>query len=169
MSNDSIVDMFESEKGGDNNNWKKTGHFCIRFTKEGVDEFVIVDDYIPLTFLDGEFKPAFTKGGRDGKEIWPCIIEKAYAKWYSSYSIIESGKIPLALSDMNPWGVSEQMPLKDMANSTPDAFWKLIKSLGELGKESMLGGGSPEHPDGDHAFSPDGIVMNHAYAILRIE
>jgi hypothetical protein len=107
MSSDSILDMFESEKDGDKNNWKKTGHFCIRFTKEGVDEFVIVDDYIPLTFLDGEFKPAFTKGGRDGKEIWPCIIEKAYAKWYSSYSIIESGKIPLALSDMNPWGVSE--------------------------------------------------------------
>jgi hypothetical protein len=61
------------------------------------------------------------------------------------------------------------MPLKDMANSTPDAFWRLIKSLGELGKESMLGGGSPEHPDGDNAISADGIVMNHAYAILQIK
>jgi hypothetical protein len=122
-----------------------------------------------MTFLDGEYKPAFTKGGRDGKEIWPCIIEKAYAKWYSSYSIIESGKIPLALSDMNPYGVSEQMPLKDMANSSADAFWKLIQSLGVLGKESMLGGGSPEHPDGDSAISPDGIVMNHAYAILKVK
>jgi len=33
----------------------------------------------------------------------------------------------------------------------------------------MLGAGSPEHPDGDSAISPDGIVMNHAYAILKIK
>lgn len=38
MSKDSIEDMFESEKEGDkHNNWKKTGHFAIRFTKEGAD------------------------------------------------------------------------------------------------------------------------------------
>lgn len=117
-----------------------------------------------MTFLDGDFKPAFTKGGKDGRELWPCIIEKAYAKFYSSYSVIESGKIPLALADMNPDGVSEQMALKDMSSTSADAFWDLIKNL--LDTNAMLGGGSPEHPDGDTATSPEGIVMNHAYAVL---
>jgi hypothetical protein len=37
--------------------------------------------------------------------------------------MIESGKIPLALADMNPDGVSEQMALKDLASTSSDAFW----------------------------------------------
>lgn len=55
MTNDQIQSMFVSEQEGDkHNNWKKTGHFCIRFTTgEGNPDFVIVDDYIPMTFSDG--------------------------------------------------------------------------------------------------------------------
>jgi hypothetical protein len=28
-----------------------------------------------------------------GKEIWPMVIEKAYAKLYKSFSAIENGKV----------------------------------------------------------------------------
>ena len=56
------------------------------------------------------------------------------------------------------------MALKDLASTSADAFWVLISNL--LDTNAMLGGGSPEHPDSDKATSPDGIVMNHAYAIL---
>lgn len=50
--------------------------------------------------------------------------------------------------------------------SSPEGFWNTIKDI--LDTNAMLGGGSPEHPDGDSAVSPDGIVMNHAYAVLQI-
>jgi len=46
-------------------------------------------------------------------------------------------------------------------------FLKELKEL--LDVNAMLGAGSPEHPDGDNAFSPDGIIMNHAYSILDIQ
>jgi len=35
-----------------------------------------------------------------GKELWPCIIEKAYAKKYGSYSAIAGGLVDLALSEL---------------------------------------------------------------------
>jgi len=40
-----------------------------------------------------------------------AILEKAYAKLYTSYSFIEAGKIPLALADMNPDGFPEEILL----------------------------------------------------------
>ena len=60
-------------------------------------EYIIVDDYLPL---DAQGLPAFTKGGADGMELWPAILEKGYAKLYSSYSFIEAGKVQIALSDL---------------------------------------------------------------------
>ena len=73
--------MFISELEGDKfNNWKKTGAFMIKFSKEGENEIVIVDDFIPL---NEEGKPAFASGGKEGTELWVTILEKAYAKLYS--------------------------------------------------------------------------------------
>ena len=46
-------------------------------------------------------------------------------------------------------------------------FMKTIKELIDV--NAMLGAGSPEHPDGDNAFSPDGKIINHAYSILDIQ
>ena len=33
-------------------------------------------------------------------EIWPNILEKAWAKYYGSYEIIEEGLVHLALSEL---------------------------------------------------------------------
>lgn len=81
----------------DNDEWRKTGCFMLRFFKDGQPETVIIDDYLPVRD-DGT--PAFCRGGPKGLELWPAILEKGYAKMYSSYSFIEAGKIQIALADM---------------------------------------------------------------------
>jgi hypothetical protein len=40
------------------------------------------------------------KGGNEGDELWPMVLEKAYAKMYGTYNYIEAGKVQYALSDM---------------------------------------------------------------------
>jgi len=68
-----------------------------------------VDDILPIG-ADG--LPIFSKGGKDGLELWPCILEKGYAKLYSSYSFIEAGKVQMAIADMTEQGFPEQIDLK---------------------------------------------------------
>lgn len=72
------------------------------FHKNGETQHIIVDDWIPMAF-DGRTNvemPAFVKGGTDGLEMWPCILEKAYAKLYGNYFAIEQGKVHMALSEL---------------------------------------------------------------------
>lgn len=87
--------------------WKLTGAFCIKFFKDGDPEIVIVDDFFPAL---GNKEWCFVKGGA-GDELWPMVLEKAYAKMYGNYNYIEAGKVHSALSDMTD-GFPEQMDLK---------------------------------------------------------
>ena len=82
--------------------------FCVKFYREGEEEIVVVDDYFPVL---GNGNWAFVSGGSDGKELWPMVLEKAYAKMNGNYNYIEAGKIQYALADMTN-GFPEQIDLK---------------------------------------------------------
>ena len=62
--------------------WAKTGCFCVKFYRDGDPEYVIVDDYFPARTLDGKVEWVFATGGENGDELWPMVLEKAYAKLY---------------------------------------------------------------------------------------
>lgn len=145
----------------DNEEWKKTGCFMLRFFKDGQPEVVIIDDYLPC---DSQGVPAFCRGGPKGLELWPAILEKGYAKMYSNYSFIEAGKIQIALADMTD-GFPEQLELRHYEKNL-QLFWEKILALYKKG--ALMGAGSPEHDMGDQAISEQGIVQGHAYAVLRV-
>lgn len=119
LGNDRTVDLFACQKNSDQenesdpNHWKKTGAFMLTFHKNGEFQYIIVDDWLPMC----NETPAFTKGGPDGLEMWPAILEKAYAKLYGSYVAIEAGKVHLALADMVENGFPEQLALKPLVNN----------------------------------------------------
>lgn len=77
--------------------WRLTGAICVQFFKEGEPEYIIIDDMFPA-YPNSDW--VFVKGGDQGDEIWPMILEKAYAKMYGTYNYIEAGKVQYALSDM---------------------------------------------------------------------
>lgn len=113
----------------------------IRFFCDGAPQDIIVDDWLPVQ-EDGT--PAFTKGGEDGLEIWPAIIEKAYAKLYGSYAAIESGKVHLALADMVVNGFPEQIELKGI---NINVLANKLRTLDAV--QVLMGVGTPEHERGD--------------------
>ena len=131
----------------------------LKFSKDGNFQYIIVDDWIPMC----NETPAFTKGGEDGLEMWPAILEKAYAKLYGSYTAIEAGKVHLALADMVENGFPEQLALKSFKNNIK-MFENRLRTLDKV--EALMGAGSPEHERGDQAVTEEGIVQGHAYAIL---
>lgn len=61
---------------------QRVGAYCVRFYDDtGSEDHVIVDDYIPV---DRDGRPCFVASSEPG-ELWPVIIEKAYAKLNGSY------------------------------------------------------------------------------------
>lgn len=78
------------------NEWKQTGAVCIEFWDQGKPDYVVVDDFLPIS-RRGDFHFVDTPSKC---EFWPHLIEKAYAKKFGTYSIIEGGLNQYALADM---------------------------------------------------------------------
>eukprot|EP01022_Parablepharisma_sp_SALTPOND_P028425 TRINITY_DN70944_c4_g1_i1.p1 TRINITY_DN70944_c4_g1~~TRINITY_DN70944_c4_g1_i1.p1 ORF type:complete len:1780 (-),score=174.97 TRINITY_DN70944_c4_g1_i1:1708-7047(-) len=141
---------------------EKCGAYCVRFFKGGEEkEYVIVDCQFPT--LPGSDQWAFAKS-EDKNELWPMVLEKAYAKLYGSYENIEGGKVQYALADLTG-GAPEQIKLENVADNL-DEFWKKIYEYYKDGY--LMGAGTPEHPNGDMAISMTGIVQGHAYSVLEL-
>lgn len=73
--------------------WRATGCFCVRFFRDGQEEYVIIDDHFPAVMENNRYQWVFAKGGDNGDELWPMVLEKAYAKLYGAYEYIEAGKV----------------------------------------------------------------------------
>lgn len=139
--------------------WKECGAFCVMFYEVGEPDYVIVDDKLPM---DANHQFVFTKT-RSGNEIWPQILEKAYAKKYGSYAEIEGGFVDLALAELTN-GIPQTLKHAEFPNQA-NFFEKL---QGILKMKNRLGGGTPSHPEGDRAKSNLGIVQGHAYSVLDV-
>jgi hypothetical protein len=74
--------------------------YTVMFFVNNEPTVVTIDDYFPT--ING--KSAFVSvdaDPRDGvKQIWPLILEKAYAKLFNGYTKIEEGTVEEALSDI---------------------------------------------------------------------
>eukprot|EP00759_Apiculatamorpha_spiralis_P037670 PhF_6_TR37471/c0_g1_i1/m.55178 len=62
------------------------GFYVVRFEVDGHTRFVAVDDYVPIG-SDG--KPIFMQP-MENTYIWPCILEKAFAKILGSYQSLDA-------------------------------------------------------------------------------
>jgi calpain len=95
--NENVPRMFYYTKGSSpEKDWALTGAVCIVFWDCGNPEYVVIDDYLPT---DGVRDFVFVKS-KSRAELWPMMLEKAYAKKYDSYEAIEGGLVDIALAEM---------------------------------------------------------------------
>ncbi len=113
--------------------------------------FIIVDSNFLIDDKEGKWVFGHS---HTPNELWPNILEKAYAKLYGGYSNIISGKVSYALSDLTG-GYPEELNLEH-AQKNLTSFWEKIHSYHKAGY--LLGAGSPPNSRGDAAISRDGIV-----------
>ena len=68
----------------------------VHHTQTRMWKYVIVDDYVPVEVQGGKVvRPLFLDVEVDNNcvEIWPFLIEKAYAKYYSTYDSLGKGNV----------------------------------------------------------------------------
>jgi hypothetical protein len=113
-----------------------------------------LDDNIPI--MDGA--PAFSKAS--GPEMWVVLLEKAWAKLYSSYKRIEAGYPEEGLHDLT--GAHIQAYRTKGADFDKEEVWRYLL-MAEQRNYCMI---ASSQPGSDANTSTSGIVQGHAYTLL---
>jgi hypothetical protein len=126
-----------------------------------------VDERFPM------WQPGLSSGGKplEGsvyvrspnlKEMWPSILEKAYARFYGSYSSIDGGQSHYALADLTG-GLADKWSLEEMKEEIASGvLWAKLQKLIE--NKHLVACGS--HSGSDTTRNKDGIVLGHAFSVL---
>jgi len=82
---------------------KSDGMHSVWICREGDWQLVVIDDFLPVLKEDDSEKLAFmshTSKEDELPEIWPSLVEKAYAKSLGSYAKILEADFPTILRDL---------------------------------------------------------------------
>jgi len=119
---------------------------------------VVVDDYIPVNKITK--KPLFTYSKDEG-EMWPCLMEKAYAKLQGSYSHLDGGFPLSSLVDFTGgfperyWGP----PGGVLAGRDEEQVWQALVTTFKQEREALVCTSTPAW------VSKQGLLGGHAYTV----
>ncbi|KAG5502673.1 hypothetical protein JIQ42_05742 [Leishmania sp. Namibia] len=142
------------------------GAYRVTFNKNGWWRSVLVDSYLPVS--GGKLK--YAKSATDSAEIWPAILQKAYAKLHGSYAKICSGDPLHALQDMTGFPTMRFDDLLTDGRTGNQLFSDLVHGIaaGYTVICSTPGYGPNGKDQGlCDAYAQVGLVTGHAYTILE--
>ncbi|XP_025082824.1 calpain clp-1-like isoform X1 [Pomacea canaliculata] len=139
------------------------GAFRFNFWWYGTWTEVIVDDYLPT---DGR-ELIYCHNRERPDELWPPLLEKAYAKLRGCYEALDGGKLQDAMVDLTG-GISEVISLEDKNKVTYELYDLLLCSFS---MKSMLGAAifRPEGSTESEVEMSNGLYMGHAYSITGFQ
>ncbi|ELK27345.1 Calpain-13 [Myotis davidii] len=133
------------------------GIFCFWFWQCGQWAEVVVDDRLPVLNRKYLFVHPL-----NNQEFWPCLLEKAYAKFRGSYQHLHYGYLPDALVDLTG-GVVTSIEL----HSSPSDLVTMVKTAAKAG--SLMTCATPAGPTGEATRMENGLVSQHAYTVTGAE
>lgn len=145
------------------------GAYCVRIYRNSEWIPVIVDDLLPMRRKEhwtNENRGMANAHCREGRGLWLPIIEKAFAKYYGTYSMLERGFVHHALEDLTGCE-AECIPLSSYARGVHKrALWKTLLRYKRNGY--ILGAGTGEAILADRELQDMGICFNTAYTIYDV-
>eukprot|EP00759_Apiculatamorpha_spiralis_P028994 PhF_6_TR31416/c0_g1_i1/m.46055 len=136
--------------------------------KNGGWEWVIVDDFVPIQNFGGVPTPLYCKSGQS-TELWPMILEKAYAKMHNNWDTIDGGWPKEALGDLTG-GVERSFDFKTVDKAiTFEQFKAWVDDTHVI--VSCMIGNDVEQSDAQGNAGEQGAVYGlyhgHAYSVIR--
>jgi calpain-15 len=149
-----ISDMFLTK------NFNEAGIYSMMVYVNGHRQKIVVDDYIP--YDRSSRSPSFA--GKATANIWPILLEKAWAKVWGSYEGIISGAGSEAIKFLLPYEIEHEK--YEFKKVDVDKFWeKIFSSI----KAKHLVICSSHAEDNDADLEPEeveiGLLVRHCYAI----
>ena len=102
-----IANLFVSHVGVDGQPQynSEVGVYAVRLFKNNQWEVITIDDFFPCMDDNDDDKNDDNRGCLVGhsqgmREIWVSLLEKAYAKYYGTYEVLEEGFVHHALKDL---------------------------------------------------------------------
>ena len=130
-------------------------YYSVRMLYKGKWMTIDMDEYVPYLYDS----PAFTKSV--GNELWVMLLEKAWAKMYTSYKRIEAGYPEEPLHDLTGAPI-KQIYIKK-GNPNKEEEWQYLLKASQL-EYSMV---CSSNPGSDSDTSQSGVVQGHAYTFLN--
>lgn len=129
-----------------------SGVYSVKLCIMGLWKEVILDDYFP--YYEPEQNPAFTRASSG--DLWPMLLEKAWAKTHRGYLNINSGSATECLHDLTG------APTSTFRVDSPKLWDQILN--GEKNSFIMTAGSSSQA--GQDILSSIGLVGSHAYSLL---
>jgi len=142
------------------------GIFHFRFWNEGEWTDVVIDDFLPVRGNQLVFVHS-----KSTNEFWSALLEKAYAKLYGCYEILDGGELAEALEDFTG-GIAEPLDLVagkySELDDERDKLFKVMKK--ERNNRALLAAAIPAKSSSEMEQSTDiGLVIGHAYGITAVK
>ncbi|XP_055959523.1 calpain-5 [Patella vulgata] len=142
------------------------GIFKFQFWRYGEWTEVVIDDFLPtindeLVFIHSQSK----------NEFWSALLEKAYAKFFGCYEVLDGGELAEALEDFSG-GVSDTIDLvKSNVNTNVEERVKLFAHMKkDMDRRSLMAASIPAtSADEMEASTSNGLVKGHAYGITAVK
>lgn len=128
--------------------------YACKILYKGKWKTIFLDEFIPVLGR----QPAFSRDILTG--MWVSLLEKAWAKLYSSYKRISAGYAEEGLHDLT--GAHVQAIRIKAEDFDKEEAWRYLK-LGEERGFAMVGS---TLPGSDQNIPITGVVLGHAYTIL---
>lgn len=175
MPNQLFHIVVPKEQGFDEN---YAGIFFFRFWVYGEWVSVVIDDRLPFVgdihdeknftmkflFCSDKEEQMDTIKKHELTEFWAPLLEKAYAKLYGSYEMLNGGRIQDALVDMSG-GIQEIYKLRGLDLKLKSQFWTVL--LQNFKKGSLMGVKAYDI-QGATFKKPNGILWAHSYTITKV-
>lgn len=162
---DLILSSFVSDDMGAN------GLYTFQFFKQGHWVPITVDDHIP--YEPGRDHPQFLRSDRidHNGDIWPCLLEKAYAKLRGSYFGMDgAGTTAQALGELTGNPVQRIVMEPQEAQEGVESPWLAqFESWLKRGDTLVTKVSAPTLVSDGMVAHSCGVYYNHAYTILGVE
>jgi len=158
---DLLLDLIVSDELGE------AGLFTFRFYKNGQWHDMVVDDLLPCH--PESVEPLFAHSAQEG-ELWPALMEKAYAKLHGSFYSLDGGNCAEALVDLTG-GASLKIKFHDPKYKEEvytGKLWARMRRYNEWGY--LMGCSYKSHdPTAYEDESPEGVLWSRAYSLLDVQ